>query len=196
MQSPVHRMLVPSVLAFLATTATTTSNTCPASITHDLSSTRAFTADIHPQSLRAIAPQGEVLAATRGVPYAPHPDYRVQTQLDWEESETRDFLNRQLSRDPRLQPSDIVVDDGHMNQCTACTHDEGLQTSLHGTDIIAIGNTTQLLVDDWPLYSWTNIVRELESPRSAPSIMPLDSHNDPRYGCPCTAHETPCNRGA
>ena len=84
MQSPVHRMLVPSVLAFLATTATPTSNTCPDSITHDLSSTRGFTADIHKQSLRAIAPQGEVLAATRGVPYAPHPDYRAQTKLDWE----------------------------------------------------------------------------------------------------------------
>ena len=127
-------------------------------------------------------------ARQRRVPYEPHPSMRAD-RLAREASETRGFVNRQLSRDPRRQPDDIMVATDHMNACTSCEHAAGLQTALHGSPIIDIGNRTQPMVDDWTIHSWQNVARFLNAPRDK-QVIELNEHDDARYGCPCSAFET------
>ena len=131
-------------------------------------------------------------ARQRRVPYEPHPSMDAD-RLAREASETRGFVNRQLSRDPRRQPDDIMVATDHMSACTSCEHDAGLQTALHGSPIIDIGNRTQPMVDDWTIHSWQNVARFLNAPRDK-QVIELnehdDSRSDARYGCPCSAFET------
>ena len=97
------------------------------SITHEISSGAADSApDLIKQSMRSIPPEGTQLASERRLPFSPPPD-TTDASLSREYDETRAFLNVQLSRDPRLQPDDIVVDTDHMRQCTSCGHDAGLR---------------------------------------------------------------------
>lgn len=136
------------------------------------------------QTLRDIPPGQEFDASTRSVPYEPHVQYRNQAKLNWEKDETVAFLDRHLSKDPRLKPADIIIDDSHLNFCTSCTHDTGLHTALHGEATIDVGNRTQPFVDDWPISRWQNVVRFLNRPRDK-VILDLDDHDDGRFGCPC-----------
>ena len=140
------------------------------------------------QTLNPIPRNTVQKASERRVPYEPHSSID-STRLEWEFNETRAFLNVQLSRDPRLQPHDIVVTTDHMSSCTSCSHDDGLHASLHATPEISVGNRTQLFVDDYLVYSWQNAARFLESATSKFTI-DLDEHQDARYGCPCSAFET------
>ena len=127
------------------------------------------------------------------------------------------FLHKQLRLDPRLKPEGLVVRTDHLNTCTSCAHAVGLQRSLHrggalaahagatsaneGTNGLAeddtvptvptinVGTRTQLLVDDWVVHTWQNVIRVLEPPRSR---RPLPFRNDGsggRFGCPCSAVE-------
>ena len=82
----------------------------------------------------------------------------------------------------------IQVDTGHMRTCTSCEHDAALHASLHGSAQIDVGNRSQLLVDDYLVHEWENLVRVLESPKEK-TMIDLDEHDDIRYGCPCTALE-------
>ena len=158
-------------------------------ITHDITSPPGDAATpLLTQTLNPIPRNSTQLAATRRVPLQPHASMTA-TQLTWEADQTRAFLSMTLGRDPRLQPSDITVDTGHMSQCTSCIHDAGLHTSLHGQSQISIGNRTQLFVDDWLVHSWQNVARFLEAPRDKTRLS-LDAHDDARYGCPCSAFET------
>ena len=160
-----------------------------ASITHEVTSGAADSApDLIKQTMRAIPREGTQLAHERRLPYAPAPGL-TDASLSQEHDETRAFLDMQLSRDPRLQPDDITVDTDHMRQCTSCGHDAGLRNSLHSATRIDIGTRTQLLVDDWPVHSWTNAARFLEPPRDKHALE-LDEHGDARFGCPCSAFET------
>ena len=160
MQSPVHRMLVPSVLAFLATTATTTSNTCPASITHDLSSTRGFTADIHPQSPRDRATgrgaRGHTRRAVRASPRLPRAS---KARLGGE----RDARLSQQAAEPR--PASAAVRHcrrrrAHEPVHRMLLHDEGLQTSLTAPTLSRLATRRSSSSTTGRFYSWTNIVRE------------------------------------
>ena len=163
------------------------------SVTHDLVS--ESTAAKHPapdlvrQTLREIGKADVVLAATRGVPFEKPARYD-QSMLDREFAGTKAFLSKQLSKDPRLQPSDIVVTTDHMSQCTSCTQDEGLKTALHGGDTRReIAQRTQLLVDDWLIHEWSNVVRFLEPPADKRQV-PVAARQDVRFGCPCSVYET------
>ena len=177
-------------------------------MTHDLTSAtgaaaaHAYTSNddaLLRQTLREIERTSTFDAAQRRLPYETATQYLQQSKLDWEYDETRGFLNRQLSADPRLQPNDIEVDASHMHACTSCTHDEGLHNSLHGagssgeattvSSSIDVDGRTQLLVDDWAVHTWQNVVRFLEPPTSRRTIS-LDDHNDVRFGCPCSVSET------
>lgn len=158
-------------------------------VTHDITSPSGESApELLRQELREIPRDSTQLASARRVPFEPHQKMDAD-RLQWEETQTRNFLNKQLSRDPRLQPNDIVVNTGHMSSCTSCEHDEGQQTALHGMETIDIGTRTQPMVDDWPVHSWQNIVRFINPPQSKDPL-DLDNHDDARFGCPCSAFET------
>ena len=158
-------------------------------VTHDITSVSGDAApDMIQQNMRPIPEHTVQLASERRVPYEP-PARINDDWLQQEATETAAFQDSQLSKDPRLQPDDIVVSTDHMRTCTSCAHDIGLHASLHGSAQIEVANRTQLLVDDWPVHSWQNVVRFLEPPQDKVAL-DLDDHGDPRYGCPCSAHET------
>ena len=174
-------------------------DSCPVPVTHDLTSASgpsaafAYHASDHAllhQTLRPIVQGETVVAAQRRVPNEPHPLYMNQSKLDWEFDETRGFLNKILRQDPRARPENLVVDDSHLNFCTSCPHDQGLNTTLHGEETLDLGNRTHPLVDDWPIYSWQNVVRFINRPVQK-SRLDLEDHHDVRYGCPCGSVETP-----
>lgn len=188
-----------AVLAALAAPSTTTapspSTSCLSTLqaaTHELIS--ASTAgpnapDLVRQQLREIEPATEFLTSVRRVP-SEKPAALDQPKLDREYAGTRAFLDKQLSKDPRLQPSDIVVTTDHMSTCTSCEHDAGLKAAQHPSEQIDIAQRTQLLVDDWPIRSWQNVVRFLERPEEKRQV-PVAARQDPRFGCPCSTYETP-----
>eukprot|EP00966_Prymnesium_polylepis_P319454 7375912-Prymnesium_polylepis.1 len=95
-----------------------------------------------------------------------------------------------LSRDPRLRPDDITVTTDHMSACTSCTNYEGLRGVLHPDGIVDFGTDRQLLVDDWPIDSWMNIVRFLNAPTSKAPVLDTDDDDDARFGCPCSVLPT------
>lgn len=64
-----------------------------------------------------------------------------------------------------------------------------MHASQHVSAQIDVGNYSQLLVDDYLIHEWENVVRVLEPPREK-DILDLDEHEDVRYGCPCSAVET------
>ena len=158
-------------------------------VTHDITSASGGAApDIIRQSMRPIPEHTMQFTSERRVPYEPP----ARINDDWlqrEATETAAFKDSQLSKDPRMQPDDIVVSTDHMRTCTSCAHDTGQHASLHGSAQIEVANRTQLLVDDWPVHSWQNVLRFLEPPQDKVPL-DLDAHGDPRYGCPCSAHET------
>lgn len=160
----------------------------PSSVTHDITSASgAF--ELVKQTLRPIEKDVRHFARDRRLPFEPHPSYASARRLDWEHAETQAFLNKQLSKDPRLQPSDIVVSVDHMNECTSCKHDEGLHDALHGAETIDVGLRTQLLVDDWTVQDWQNVVRFLERPKDKGKVS-VAARMDTRFGCPCSSLET------
>ena len=165
-----------------------------APVTHEIVSADASAApDLIAQSLRPIRRAVTHLAHDRRVPFAP-PLAVDAAYLARQHEGTRAFLDMQLSRDPRLQPSDVVVNTDHMRQCTSCAHDRGLHQALHGEAVLDIGNGTQLLVDDWAIHSWQNSVRQLEPPAAQHRLILGSSggggDGDARFGCPCSAFET------
>ena len=187
------------LVAFLRARLSMSGATCPASVTHDLTSATGPSANfayiasdnaLLRQTLRPIEPTVTVLASRRRLPVEAPPLYRNQSKLDWEYDETRSFLQKQLRQDPRAQPADFVIDDSHLNLCMSCVHDNGLHTALQGEQMISISNRTQPMVDDWTIYSWENVVRFLNKPAEK-GALGLESHNDVRFGCPCGSMEMP-----
>ena len=172
---------------------------CPVSVTHDLTSAKgpsaafAYIASDNAllrQTLQPIVQGQTVHTAQRRLPVMPHPLYRNQSKLDWEYDQTRGFLHKILRQDPRAQPADLVIDDSHLNTCTSCPHDQGLNASLNAEQTIDIGNRSQPLVDDWTIYNWQNVVRFLNRPKEK-AALDLEDHHDARYGCPCSSVEMP-----
>jgi|EP00966_Prymnesium_polylepis_P230529 hypothetical protein len=163
------------------------------SVSHEIYTPNGYPAQLTAQSMRTI-PKETQQAKDRGVPFEP-PSSIDETYLQWEFHETRDFIDKALDADPRLQPDDIEVTTDHMNFCTSCRNYDGLKTVVHNDSadgLIDVGTERQLLVDDWPIESWTNVVRFLNAPsQSMPIIEAMgDDDDDARHGCPCSAIPT------
>ena len=165
--------------------------TCAAlsSITHEVYTPPASSdlLTLAAQSLREIPIHGTQLARERAVPLVPHSRITAE-RLQWEHTETRSFLDKQLRKDPRMQPKDILVTYDHMNACQSCNIDEGHHAQMHGSPTIDIGQKLQPLVDDWPVDSWRNVARFLNAPTDK-RMLPIVPEQT-RFGCPCSALPT------
>jgi hypothetical protein len=111
-------------------------------------------------------------------------------QLQWEFEETQSFVRKQLKADPRMKPRDIEVKFDHLLECTSCRQRQealGATRSEPGVHI-DLGSDWQLLVDDWLIHSWRNILRFLNPPDSQQVVMepPASSTRKTRFGCPCS----------
>ena len=119
--------------------------------------------------------------------------------LQKEHDQTLSFEKMQLKADPRLKPEDLEVDLSHLNECTSCRQREashGLQHGVEGRPIV-LGSGWQLLVDDYAVYSWRNVLRFLNPPESQQIAHKprRDAHGptaseQTRFGCPCTVLRT------
>ena len=87
---------------------------------------------------------------SRRLPFAP-PSYMSDRHLRWEYAETRDFLEKQLSEDPRLQPDDVIVTTDHMNMCVSCVNYDANHEVLNPAQEVIrdVALERQLFVDDW-----------------------------------------------
>ena len=123
----------------------------------------------------------------RRIPFDPGAD---SGRLESEYRDTYDFMNKQLKVDPRMKPRDIEVKYDHLNQCTSCKQRQEVLSSVRGEpgSYIDVGKDWQLLVDDWVVHSWRNIIRFLNPPESQQVVMepPLSATKKTRFGCPCS----------
>ena len=143
------------------------------------------------QRLRPIDPEPVYRASVRPIPLEA-PQSLTDAVLELEYNETRRFLSRQLSTDPRLKPADVVVSTDHMRSCAICANERGHRASLHalgaarrsvgepkvGPKVHAtpapprnIGERTQLFVDDWVVHSYQNVRRFVNPPSSREPIL-------------------------
>ena len=149
--------------------------------------------DLVPQTLRAIPPGIPHLARSRRVPHAPATSAADIDHLAWEYGETAAFIGKQLKKDPRLKPDDMQLSFEHLDSCQSCKNYAQHHASLHSSPRLEIGTRPQLLVDDFVVERWTNLVRFLNSPASRkpvlhPAPMPRDGSGvrPLRFGCPCS----------
>ncbi|KAL1514941.1 hypothetical protein AB1Y20_004017 [Prymnesium parvum] len=139
------------------------------------------------QTLRPISRSESEEARARRVPFEPPPTLD-DARLAWEYDETLTFTAKQLKKDPRLRPSDIEVSTDHMRACKACENARGLRAALHAAETLEVGVRMQLLLDDWAIARWQNIVRFLNPPDDV--RVALDGVDDRKFGCPCSALPT------
>lgn len=132
--------------------------------------------------------QATSLAHVRPLPFEALPITRAALRQEF--YETTAFLNKTLSKDPRLKPEDVEVRTDHMQECTACKNYVGAWTALHKNEVIDVGTRKQILVDDWVVDRWLNIVRFLNPPASNEPVLRPDVEGDQRFGCPCSAIPT------
>ena len=111
------------------------------------------------------------------------------------------FERKQLKADPRLKPDDLEVDLSHLEECTSCrqrARSLTLQHEVAGRPV-KITSGWQLLVDDYTIHSWRNILRFLNPPDKQQIVLEPngDSHAagqapaaQTRFGCPCTVLRT------
>lgn len=159
-----------------------------ASVTHEVFSANEYPAPLAAQSMRPI-PKERQSAAQRRVPFEPAAHVNDE-YLKWEFTDTKDFLHKELKKDPRLKPDDVEVSTDHMSTCTSCKNYNGLKAVLHGAEVVDFGTTRQLLVDDWPISSWTNVVRFLNQPEKRIPVLDTNDELDVRFGCPCSIIQT------
>lgn len=157
-------------------------------VTHEIFSPNHYPAPLTAQVMREI-PTAVQQAKERRLPFEP-PDKVNREYLNWEFDENRRFLNKELKKDPRLKPNDVEVSIDHMSTCTSCSNYEGLHQALHPQGTIDIGKARQLLVDDWPIHSWQNVVRFLNPPDERIPVLDAQDDKDARFGCPCSIMQT------
>ncbi|KAL1510256.1 hypothetical protein AB1Y20_006580 [Prymnesium parvum] len=153
-------------------------------VRHEIFSAHEDPSTLAAQSMREI-PKEVQQARERRVPFEP-PQGVDDDYLQWEFRETNGFLHKELKKDPRLKPDDIEVSTDHMSTCTSCKNYEGLQQVLHPDGVVEFGTDRQLLVDDWPISSWANVVRFLNEPAERFPVLEAQDGNDARFGCPCS----------
>ena len=138
------------------------------------------------EELRAVPMSETYSAVERRVPF----ETAVSNErLAWEHDETLSFERKQLKADPRLKPADIRVTLDHLNQCTECRAQEAALKAVHASsDPIDVFRGWQLLVDDYAIDSWRNILRFINPPTRQQVAMspPSNSSRSARFGCPCS----------
>ena len=162
------------------------------SVTHEVSNRRSTDVDaLVLQTRRWIPTHTTTRAADRGVPFEPH-ERLTDEYLQWEHDEISGFLTKQLRKDPRLKPENLVVDLDHLTSCQVCKQDDAHQASMHEQASIRVGTKTQLFVDDWVIESWQNAVRILNAPTEKRIALSPEREDDDhvRFGCPCSALPT------
>ena len=141
------------------------------------------------QVIRTIPKSGaEILAHEQPVPFEAAPTTRADLRREFHD--TAAFLNKTLSKDPRLKPADIEVHTDHMQQCTSCANYLGAWKALHLSETIEVGTRRQILADDWVVDRWLNLVRFMNPPQFNEPILRPEPPSDQRFGCPCSAVST------
>ena len=160
-----------------------------ASVTHEVFSPNGYPGNtrLTAQTMREIPKQGLQQARDRRIPYESR---KIEADLQWEYQETEGFLDKTLKKDPRLKPDDIIVTTDHMTTCTSCVNYDGLHVAHHPNGPVDFGTQRQILVDDWPVESWTNIVRFLNTPDEQQPVLETRDDDNQRFGCPCSVLPT------
>jgi len=150
-----------------------------------VSDSTAIHSELSRQRLRPIAPEAAYEASARPIPLEPDLSL-TDVELEREFNETRRFLTKQLSKDPRLKPADVISSNDHMHSCALCVNERGHWSSLHSTGASErgmgekgplpppprnIGGRIQLFVDDYLVQSHQNVLRFLNPPTSQEPIL-------------------------
>jgi len=141
-----------------------------------------------PQRIVQIDPKKEHMARADRVPFQGAP--LTDGDLMREFKETRAFMQKTLKKDPRLKPADMVTSFDHIDVCTSCRNYEGVQKTLHASPVVALGEHPELLMDDYAIESWKNIIRFQNRPDSQQSILRPIRKKLLRPRCPCSVVET------
>jgi len=144
-----------------------------------------------PQKVRFVDASKTYDVTKQRIPY--QAAAKTDEMLKQEYFDTKSFMQKELKRDPRKKPEDLVTKTDHVDVCTSCTNYEGLKGALHGTHVIDITNDRQLFYDDYLVKDWKNIIRFVNQPVSQDVVMRRISNEDgfladPR--CPCSIMET------
>ena len=143
------------------------------------------------EELRPVSTSAVHTAAERPVPLETR---ATAEQLAWEHQETLAFERKQLKADPRLKPSDIRVTFDHLSECTECRAQEEVRKAVHGEHADPINiSEWQLLVDDYVIGTWRNVLRFVNDPKDEQVVMspPSNASSSARFGCPCSAVRLP-----
>ena len=144
---------------------------------------------LHTQYLRPI-PLIEFQSRQRAIPLEPLATI-CSEDLTREAEQTEAFLQKQLAKDPKLQPPDLELNFSHMEMCVSCINYRRHWQALHGaSSTVKVGTALQLLVDDYVVANWTNVMRFLDGPASKRVVLEStsrDGADDRRFGCPCSA---------
>ncbi|KAL3897921.1 MAG: hypothetical protein SGPRY_012950, partial [Prymnesium sp.] len=173
---------------------------CPSAVRHELvvggiSREGALaSSSLASQLLRPLLPTAQFDVRLRPIPFQPA-DGVDGARLEWEFNETRGFQGRQLKKDPRLKPEDIQPSFSHLTVCTSCEQRRTLARVLHNRSRMELTRSWELLVDDYPVESWKNVVRFLNAPRRQQVVMrPSDGAREARFGCPCSVWQAQHNQ--
>ena len=144
-----------------------------------------------PQTLRPIPARISHLARSRRLPHAPGATANLE-QLAREYNETIAFIGKQLKKDPRLKPGDVQLNFEHLSTCQSCANYQHVHAALHTDATLEFGTAPQLLVDDFVIDRWSNLVRFLNPPSlqqpvlRAPEPLQARAPRQLRFGCPCS----------
>ena len=140
------------------------------------------------QTHLALSRQASHLATNRSIPL--EPGVSTDAELGWQYRETLAFQRKQLKADPRMKPSDLQVAYDHLNECTSCRQLRQVKQAMH-TEEANISAGWQLLVDDYALHRWSNVIRFLNPPDSQRIVLrPGHNLSELRFGCPCSIINT------
>ncbi|KAL3912903.1 MAG: hypothetical protein SGPRY_008174 [Prymnesium sp.] len=129
------------------------------------------------------SPSITYLAASRRIPF--EPALASQSQLDDEYVNTRAFEGKQLKADPRLKPEGMTVSYDHLHSCSSCEQSRTVHNLQHAHNVSLAGQW-QLLVDDFAIHSWRNVIRSLRPPSNQRPVLSPSSLSHTRFGCPCS----------
>ena len=115
---------------------------------------------VEAQYLRVVTARDEFDVRTRAVPLQ-SPQGMTDADLVFEAEETKALTGRALKKDPKLKPAFVTVNLSHLDTCVSCTNYRGLWESMHGTEEVTVGTHLQLLVDDYVVAKWRNVLRQL-----------------------------------
>ena len=161
---------------------------CSSSVTHAVVNPPSVDPDALLKQELAEIPTRETQVKEQGLPFEPHARL-TDEYLQWERDETAGFLDKELRKDPRLQPSDVVVNTDHMSECMLCKQERAVRANLHHAPAaIRVGTERQPFFDDWPIESFSNAIRFLNPPSERRDTGIPNQRRSKYFGCPCSAY--------